>query len=52
MYDEEAYKSEEVLSGKVYMGGCSPEFVESPEGAEELYIGPATRHCNACDKNY
>lgn len=51
-YEPDALEDEDVKSGKVYLGGCVPEMVESPEDAEELYIGPATRHCNACDKNY
>lgn len=52
MYDEEAEDLEEVKSGKLYFGGCSPEMVDIPNGTGFLDMGQAIRHCNACGKNY
>jgi hypothetical protein len=43
MYDDDALEDEDVKSGKVYLGGCSPEMVA---------MRTAIRHCYGCGKNY
>lgn len=52
MYDPEMYEDPDVKSGKLYIAGCSPEFVSIEYADGSFYMGPAKRHCNDCDKNY